>query len=381
MTTPTAIIIPTPIIPAVADALNQLTKRACDDDIQADLLKLQAKVDRRNALVMQEAANQLMESIRVGTKECIKCDPGDTTGGLAAMYQAQHRFQGVAHQCVAKKLHMESLDPSQPTTTVVEATGSTGGTSTPASPSKTSPKRRQRHGKKKHRNKNNKKRKRQTFTCYFCKSQDKVCFPRLSDDGKTFICLTCKQQQTINGKSPFKPFGTKLWTSLEEEFVVTMVMTKYARHLWSKPAHMGRLEVSRRISRRMIKKGMKRTPKAVFKRMRTLRLTVDLPYENLNHSLRAHLVQEGLIKAPIYGDAVVVPCLSDDGDDDSKDITMSTTTTNAQDTDDDADAEDDDIEDIDEDDSDGATALALLDPSVHAKRARLRRFKHRHASD
>ncbi len=371
---PTAIIIPTPTqitIPAVADALSQLTKRAYDDDIRADLLKLQAKVDHRNTLVMQEAGSTLMDIIRIGTTVCMNADPGTITACLDEMYQAHHRFQDVAHQCIAKRLQMESLEPSQPTTTtIVEATESTGGTSTPASPqSRTSPKR-QRHGKKKqkrkHRHANKNKRKRQTFTCYFCKSQDKTCFPRLTDDGKTFICLPCKQQQqTINGKSPFKPFGTKLWTSLEEEFVVTTIMTKYAKHLWSKPASMGRQEVSKRISRRMIKNGMKRTPKAVFKRMRTLGLTVDLPYENLNHSLRAQLVADGLIQAPIYGDAIVVsPCLDDD-DDDSKDITM----TNAQDTDDDI------------DDSDGATALARLDPSVNAKRARLRRFKQRHASD
>ena len=49
----------------------------------------------------------------------------------------------------------------------------------------------------------------------------------------------------------------------------------------------------------MISKGMNRTPRAVSNRMLSLGLLVDMSYEKLNHSLRAHLIAIGLMAPPL----------------------------------------------------------------------------------
>ena len=314
---------------AVADALNQLTDRAYDDQIKAGLLKLQEAVTHRADHVMQARATHLEAAMHAGAKESMLAiqtvDPTLLISNLLIMKQAFGNFSKQAYLCLAQNGQLRDttahlLEPPTPTATEEGSEAGTGGTSTPQSVASSSSSSRASTRKRKREAKRGAKRQ-----CHVC-GKVKKCYPRLdapAEDGQTFVCRRCAR------KRPHKPYGSKLWTPLEEEYVVTSVINNYAKHLWSKPATMTRAEVALAIS-----KGMRRTQRAVNARMESLGLTVDQSIGiKLNAALKAHLSAEGLIVLPssLNSPAVVVglPCLTDD----SKDIIMATTT-NVQDTDD-----------------------------------------------
>lgn len=298
--------VPTPDIPAIADALNQLTHRAYDDTIKADLLKLQESIKRRADHVMQERSTQLENVMHAGVKECMLAiqtiDPNLLVSNLFIMKQAFVSFSKQAYLCLAENSQLRDttrhlLEP--PTTE--EAV--TGGTSTPqqsvASSSSSDDAGMATRKRKRKANHSLK------VECDAC-GKVKKCYPRLAhaatvhgddagaEDDQTFVCRRCAQ------KRPHKLYGSKLWTPLEEEYVVTSVIDSYAKHLWSKPATMTRNEVASAISKHMISKGMCRTRRAVNTRMGNLGLTVDRSVGiKLNTSLKAHLIATNLMAADL----------------------------------------------------------------------------------
>lgn len=312
--TPTTLT-PTLMAQVIIPALDEVVMVDHDDVVKTRMLSVQQAVNQRAEQVMTRSCGHLQNAFYTLTQDSKAAvrdmDKIALHQALAKFIQSTDIYSIRFLKCFSDKDEANTTFASLMSPVPMPVLLSTGGTSTPSASnsSRTSPR----------------KRKRVLVTCHGC-GKNKKCYPRLGHPN-TFNCRRCGKKLEAASKRPRKVFQSGLWTPLEEEHVVTMGV-QYAEPVWSKPPTMTRNELAAIISEDMISKGMLRTQRAVYNRLQPLGLIPDLTMVKLNLTLKARLIETGLIAPPLPPST---------GDDANNDISMTpappSTTTDAKDMD------------------------------------------------